>query len=161
MVMWYVRKSFYWLLWLGIIVAILAGRTDAIDTSLDSVESVWDRLGSSLALVVVALLSRIVVRAASLASAYGLARERERALPDRVYFGASIGVVGDRLRVARVYRTLRWTHEVRQIAIARLGGTGRRLSLLDRLIDILNVALAVAIPFLLLLLSRDPAVTGG
>ena len=49
----------------------------------------------------------------------------------------------DRLNLARGYRALRWTHHVRQLALARLGDTGRRLARLDPIMDITNITLWV------------------
>ncbi len=41
------------------------------------------------------------------------------------------------------YRALRWTHHVRQLALARLGDTGRKLARLDPIMDITNITLWV------------------
>ncbi len=49
----------------------------------------------------------------------------------------------DRLNLARGYRALRWTHHVRQLALARLGPTGQRLARLDPIMDITNISLWV------------------
>jgi hypothetical protein len=72
-------------------------------------------------------------------------------MPPRRYRGATIGIVFDLWHTARAYRALRWTHEVRQLAIARLGTTGRRLGRLDPILDVVNITLLVLIPVVLVL----------
>jgi hypothetical protein len=154
LVVWFVRKSSFWVLWLGIIVAI-AGRADTIDLGIHSPDSVLDRLVSPLAGVVLAVLLRLAAAAAGLVLAYPLARAREVELAPRTYRGASVGILLDRLHVARAYRSLRWTHHVRQLAILRLGVTGRRLSRLDPIMDAANVGLLMVIPVLASAMSAD------
>jgi hypothetical protein len=152
---WYVRKASYPLLWLGIIVAMLAGRADAIDLGLHSPQTIVARLLSPLAGIILAVLLRIGAGLAGLALAYPLARAREASLSPRTYFGAAIGRLSDRLNVARAYRALRWTHHVRQVAIRRLGETGLRLSRLDPVLDVAGVALFLAIPVFAVALSAQ------
>ena len=42
--------------------------------------------------------------------------------------------------IARAFRSLRWSHHVRQAALDRLGPTGDRMRPLDQLLDLVNVA---------------------
>ncbi len=102
-----------------------------------------DELGSPFAGVFVGVLVRVLAALVALALAYPLAREREATLAPRTYFGSSVTGVLDRLHAARAYRSLRWTHHVRQVALARLGAAGRRLANLDPIMDAVNVTLFV------------------
>ncbi len=140
---WYVRKSFYWLLWLGIIGAAVVGRVNEVSVGVDSPSVYWEELLSPLAGIVLAFASRLTAAVVALGLAYPLAREYEAGLAPRTNFGKSVGILFDRLRVTRAYRSLRWTHHVRQAAIARLGRTGAGLSRLDTIIDVANIALFV------------------
>jgi hypothetical protein len=80
---------------------------------------------------------------AALLLALPLARAYEVGLAPRTSFGGGIGHVLDRLNLARGHRALRWTHHVRQLALARLGDTGRKLQRLDPIMDITNITLWV------------------
>ncbi len=58
-------------------------------------------------------------------------------------------LVRDRLYFTRAYRELRWTWAVRQVAIDRLGTTGRRLALVDpitRWSTVVLVVLLILVP---------------
>ena len=79
----------------------------------------------------------------ALALAFPLARARETALPPRAYLGSSLTGILDRLHAARAYRSLRWTHHVRQVALRPSRCAGRRLAHLDPIMDAANVALLV------------------
>lgn len=139
--MWYVRKSFYWMLWVGLCVAAYVGRTDEVDESLDSPGAFWDGLLSPLAGIILAVLLRFGTSLAGLALAYPLARAYEARLPPRTSVTRPLGLRLDRLNIMRAFRALRWTHDVRQAAIRRLGTTGERLSRLDPILDVANVSL--------------------
>ena len=45
-----------------------------------------------------------------------------------------------RRNLAKAYRSLRWTHHVRQMALRRLGPSGDRVSKLDPILDVVNIA---------------------
>lgn len=67
-------------------------------------------------------------------------------LAPRTSFGSSIGLFLDRLHVERAYRSLRWTHHVRRVALGQLGPTGDRLGKVDPILDIVNItAMVVAV----------------
>lgn len=140
---WFVRKSFYWVLGAGLIIAALTGRTDEIGNSFDSPGAVWEHLLSPLVVVLLALFIRFASAMLGLALAYPLARAHDVDLSPRTNFGSGIGRWLDRLHVARAYRSLRWTHHVRQVAIARLGDTGARLGRIDPIMDIVNITMIV------------------
>lgn len=136
---WYLRKSFYWLMWLGFSVAAIIGHTNELDASFDSPSAFVDRLVSPLAVVFIALIVRFASAMLGIAIAYPLAKMHELDLAPRTNFGSTIGLYMDRLHVARAYRSLRWTHHVRQVAIRRLGRTGQRLGRIDPVMDIANI----------------------
>jgi hypothetical protein len=155
LIVWFVRKSFYWVLFLGVLIAAALNRVDEVGDTFDSAGTAAQRLASPLAAIVVALLLRFGSSFAALVLAYPLARDYERGLAPRTNVGKSIGTLLDRLKVARAYRSLRWTHHVRQAAVVRLGRTGRRLSRLDPILDVLNIGMFVAAFAMLVLAVGD------
>jgi len=141
LVVWYLRKSVYGLVALGLIVGALT-RTD-IDIDFRSASDLESQLSSPLAPLVVGVILRVITSFAALLLALPLASAYEVGLAPRTNIGSGIGHVLDRLNLARGYRALRWTHHVRQVALARLGPTGRKLQRLDPIMDITNIALWV------------------
>jgi hypothetical protein len=141
LIIWYLRKSVYGLMALGLIGAALT-QTD-VDVDWSSGDAVASRLWSPLAPLVIGLLLRLGATFMALLLALPLARAYEVGLSPRTNVGSGIGRVLDRLNLARAYRALRWTHHTRQLALARLGENGRRASRLDPIMDIMNIALWV------------------
>lgn len=81
LVLWYLRKSFYPLLWLGLIAATIAGRADGIVavggvsahlSSFDSVGEIIRALLSPLAIVIFAIGLRFLVAGLAFVLAYPL-----------------------------------------------------------------------------------------
>jgi hypothetical protein len=145
---WYVRKSFYWLFFLGLIIGIsVALVRDEGDTSVDIIDpgQFADNVISPWALVIIALVLRLVVAWVALALTAPLVFAHEPNLSPRDNFGSGIGVFFDRLHVARAFRALRWTHHVRQVALGRLGPTGDRLRKLDPVLDVVNITMGVLV----------------
>jgi hypothetical protein len=68
LLVWYVRKSFYWLLWLGIIGAAVVGRVNEVSVGVDSPGAYWEELLSPLAGIVLALASRLAAAVVALAT---------------------------------------------------------------------------------------------
>ncbi len=91
----------------------------------------------------IALILRFASSLAALGLAYPLAREHYTDLEPRSGFGSGIGRALDRLQVARAFRSLRWTHHVRALALGRLGRRGLLVSRLDPILDIANIGLFV------------------
>lgn len=145
---WYVRKSFYWLLFTGLTAAYLTDRTEEIDVDWSDAGSVLTELLSPLAGLVLAVVARIGANLAALASAYRLARDYEAPLERRTGLGSGIGRWLDRRNLAKAFRALRWTHHVRQEALRRLGATGERVGRLDPILDVVNIG-----SFLILMLT--------
>jgi hypothetical protein len=115
-----------------------------LDVNWKSAIELESQLSSPLAPIVIGLMLRVVSGFVALLLALPLASAYEVGLSPRTNLGSGIGRVLDRLNIARGYRALRWTHHVRQVALARLGDTGRRLARLDPIMDITNIALWVA-----------------
>ena len=141
LIVWYLRKSVYGLVALGLIAGAFT-RTD-IDIDFRSASDLESQLSSPLAPLVVGVILRVLTGFAALLLALPLASAYEVGLSPRTNFGSGIGHVLDRLNLARGYRALRWTHHVRQVALARLGPTGRKLARLDPIMDVTNIALWV------------------
>jgi len=135
-----VRKSVYWMFFvgwtIGNLVAVSRRQEPDFDVSRGSVTSVW-------IVVLLALAIKFIVGWVALGMALPLALAHEPNLSPRENFGSSIGVFFDRLHLARAFRSLRWTHHVRQVAQHRLGEQGRRLGRLDPILDVINIASGV------------------
>ena len=132
---WYARKASYGIIAIGLILGSVVGRADQLTIAADTPDQFWDQLRSPLAGVILGLAVRVGASFVALALAFPLARAREAGLPPRAYLGNSLTGILDRLHAARAYRSLRWTHHVRQVALARLGATGRRIAHLDPIMD--------------------------
>jgi hypothetical protein len=141
LIVWYLRKSVYGLVALGLISGVLAGTN--IDVDFRSASDLESQLSSPLAPLVVGVFLRVLTGFAALLLALPLASAYEVGLTPRTSFASGIGHVLDRLNIARGYRALRWTHHVRQAALARLGDTGPKLARLDPLMDLTNITLWV------------------
>lgn len=140
---WFLRKSMWWIFWIGLIVAVVVEHGEPIDLKLDTPGDVWERLGSPVAGVIIALGVRLLSSVLALAFAYGVTRDFESRLEARDGFGSALGNWQDRLNIARAFRSLRWTHGVRQVAIRRLGTRGSQLARLDPIMDTANTVLPV------------------
>ena len=157
MCVWFVRKSFYWLLFVGMISLAVTNRTDDTEIDWTSPSALLDEILSPLAGIIFAFVFRFVASQVGLALTYPLARRHDDELEPRTNVGSSIGVFFDRLNVMRAYRSLRWTHHVRQVALRRLGRWGDRLGRLDPILDIVNIAMGVLAFVALVLLAGDAA----
>ena len=144
---WFIRKSFYWMFFLGWAVAslitYLEGNTVTGELNLSSPQSARDGLGAPGLALIIAIGIRWVNNWIAVALAYPLAVAHEPNLSPRDGFGSGIGKFLDRLQIARAFRALRWSHHVRQIALKRLGSTGRALGRLDPILDIVNIVVAI------------------
>jgi len=161
MVAWFIRKSFYWLFFLGwgvgSLVAFWSRGSVEPELDLTSPDSIREGLWSPWVALLLALITRFVNNWVALGLAFPLAIAHEPGLSERANFGSGIGKFFDRLHVARAFRALRWTHHVRQIALCRLGPTGRRLGKLDPILDVVNVASAIIAATLIIYVSRQAA----
>jgi hypothetical protein len=143
LIVWYIRKSFYMWLFLGLIGAQATRGTTDVDIDWTEPDKLLGEFLSPLAGMILAVVVRLGSTWIALALAYPLARKHDTTLEPRTGFMSGIGRWFDRLHVAKAYRSLRWTHHVRQEALRRFGTTGQRVSKLDRIMDDINISLFV------------------
>lgn len=139
LIVWYVRKSAYWLAFVGSTVAHVQNRTDEATVDWTDPQGIWAELWSPLVAVVLAVAVRLSTGLAGLVLAYPLVLEYERPLEPRAGVTKWISTVLDRRNLATGLRKLRFSHHVRQTALTRLGESGKRLGRLDPIIDIVNI----------------------
>ena len=141
--LWLARRSFTWLLFLGLTVGTVAAafRNDEADLDIDtsSTGAVLGGIVTPFGLVFVAIVVRLVANFAALGLAYWLARAHERNLGLPPRSARRVATHLDRFRVARAFRELRWTRGVRSAAQERLGADGARFARIDTLVGIANV----------------------
>ncbi len=143
LIVWYIRKSFYFWLFLGLIGAQATRGTTDVDIDWTEPDKLLGEFLSPLAGMILAVVVRLGSTWAALALAYPLARRHDALLEPRTGFMSGIGRWFDRLHVAKAYRSLRWTHHVRQEALHRFGTAGQRVSKLDPIMDIVNISMVV------------------
>ena len=144
LVLWLVRKLFLPALFLGLIVAVLVTRDvdnlgAEIERSIDSLatpEGFLRALASPFALIIAALVLRLVVEVLALALTYPLMRWGGPSDYSRGgVFGSHIRLWMDRVHLTASLRSLRWSWAVRQAAADRLGHAGRVLEALSPLLS--------------------------
>jgi hypothetical protein len=158
LVLWAARQGSLPLFLAGIIFALLAGGLGAEDVgNLANPADLLRGLLSPLAGIAAAVLIRAAVSVLALLSAWSLgAPDRPSASP-RTAVGRWHGLI-DRWRVAQAIRSLRWTWEVRDAAVARAGPAGSRLALASPISAALSVVLVV---LLIVVAGSVPAPTQG
>ncbi len=144
LIVWYMRKSFFPLLLLGTIGALTTKGTTEAQIDWTEPGKLLAELLSPIAGLILAVVVRFTSSQVALLLAYPLASAHEEPLAPRTSFGSGIGRWFDRLHVARAYRSLRWTHHVRQEALHRFGSTGERVGKLDGFMDRVTIVLVVA-----------------
>lgn len=142
LIVWYARKSVYPLLILGMLGAYISGRNDTDIEWSDPSEMVRALL-SPLAALVLAFAVRVGANVAGMAIAFPLARDRDATLETRTGLGRRVSRWLDLRQVTRAYRSLRWTHHVRQEALRRVAPTSRLKWRLDQIFDVTTIALLV------------------
>ena len=147
LVTWFVKKSFWWMLFGGAALASVVHFVEHVENELQvnyrSPESVEHGLLSAWVLVVLAVLLRVAIAWIAVALAYPLARAHETGLAPRTGVNRHYATLSDRYKVAKAYRSLRWTHHVRQVALDRVSpgpGWWRRW---DPILDVVNVVAVV------------------
>jgi hypothetical protein len=143
LVVWFIKKSFWWMFFGGAAVAGIVNAVERVDNEfqvrLSSPDTVLSGLLSGYALVVLALLVRLMIGWVALGLAYPLARAHDAALEPRSGWNRHWGTFSDRYKVAKAYRLLRWTHHVRQVAIDRVAPGPSWWRRLDPILDVLNL----------------------
>lgn len=147
LVVWFVKKSFYWMFFGGAAFASVVHAVERVDNDLQvrisSPDSVTSGLFSAAAFVVLALIVRLAIGWVALALAYPLARSHDAALEPRTGWNRHWGTFSDRYKVAKAFRLLRWTHQVRQIALDRIAPGPSWWRRLDPILDVVNVLAVV------------------
>lgn len=148
LVAWFVKKSFWWMFFGGAALASVVHFVEHVENELkvnyQSPESVEHGLLSAWVFVVAAVLLRVAIAWIAVALAFPLARAHDVALAPRTGWNRHYATFSDRYKVAKAFRSLRWTHHVRQVALDRVSpgpGWWRRL---DPIIDVVNVVGVVA-----------------
>lgn len=144
LIVWFVRKSFYGLIALGLLGAVISRRVDDFGVDVTSFDSLTSGIASPMVGLSLGLLARFGSGLTGLWLAYPLVRAYEVGLSPRTGFGSEIGQWLDRLQLARAFRSLRWTHHVRQVALGRLGPSRAWVSRVDPVMDVTNISLWVA-----------------
>jgi hypothetical protein len=147
LVLWLARRSFFTLLWAGIIILVFSGGIDALeDLETPTVTSAADAgevVRSPQALLIVAPAVRLGSGWLALLAAYPLARRVQRhADRDTRRTGRHPAVWSDRWYLVRALRDWRWTSSVRRLARQRLGRAGPPILVLDITLMITGIVLA-------------------
>mgnify|MGYP001812096813 CR=1 FL=1 len=147
LIVWFVKKSFWWMFFGGSALAAIVHaieRTDnELQVRLSSPDSVVSGLLSAFALVVLALLVRLIIGWVALGLAYPLARGHDSVLEPRTGWNRHWGTFSDRYKVAKAYRALRWTHHVRQVALDRVAPGPSWWRRVDPILDVVNVVAVI------------------
>ena len=143
LIVWFVKKSFWWMFFGGSAFAAIVHAVERVDNDLQvrlsSPDSVKSGLLSAYSLVVLALVTRLAIGWVALGLAYPLARSHDAALEPRTGWNHHWGTFSDRYKVAKAYRLLRWTHHVRQVALDRVAPGPSWWRRLDPILDVVNV----------------------
>lgn len=143
LIVWFVKKSFWWMFFGGSAFAATVHAVERVDNDLQvrlsSPDSVKSGLLSAYAVVVLAILVRLVIGWVALGLAYPLARFHDAVLEPRTGWNRHWGTFSDRYKVAKAYRLVRWTHHVRQVALDRVAPGPSWWRRLDPILDVVNV----------------------
>jgi hypothetical protein len=143
LIVWFVKKSFWWMFFGGSAFAAIVHAVERVDNELQvrlsSPDTVRSGLLSAYALVVLAILVRLVIGWVALGLAYPLARSYDAVLEPRTGWNRHYGTFSDRYKVAKAYRLFRWTHHVRQVALDRVAPGPSWWRRLDPILDVVNV----------------------
>lgn len=149
----YVRKLFIPMLWIGMTIALIADPRHIADVKLDTPEDTWNAFLSPLAGVVIAVALRVGATFAALLLAIPASAAFGAQLETQTTLGRRLGGLSDRWNVASAFRSLRWTYDARQYAIERIGGKRYAVSPIDRFFLIANIALPIVTIFVAVIVS--------
>jgi hypothetical protein len=134
-ILWCVRKAFYPMLWLGLVMVLLSGRNLVDVSELDTIPEILGAFFSPFAGVVVAVVIRALVGFLGVIAAYPFSH------PDfakGIAYRNRLRQWQDRYQQTVAFADLRWTWAAREVSIERLGDTGRVLSWCDPILRWLN-----------------------
>lgn len=144
--LWVVRRSFWTLLWGGLIVLALSGTLDAAEDletpTISSAADAREVVRSPQALLVLAPAMRLGSGWLALLAAFPLARRFQRhADRETRRTGRHPAVWSDRWYLVRALRDWRWTSSVRRLARQRLGRAGPPILVLDLTLMVTGIVL--------------------
>lgn len=145
LLLWYARKSAWWIFFGGVLFAVLIEPESVSDVQLRSLEDEWELLQTPAAGLAIAIAIRILANFFALIAALPAAREFRDQLDKPARAEGRIAAASDLFNVARAFRALRWTHSARHVAAERLGTAGRYLALMDPAISVANIAVPVVV----------------
>jgi hypothetical protein len=134
-ILWCVRKGFYPMLWVGLLMVMLSGRKLVDVSELDTLPEIVDAFFTPFAGVVVAFLIRVLVGVLGVIAAYPFSQTD---FATDIAYRNRLRQWQDRYQQTVAFADLRWTWAVREVAIERLGDTGRFLSWCDPILRWLN-----------------------
>jgi hypothetical protein len=136
LVLWLLRRSFWTLVGIGVIVLIRSGGLDAVGeletSAIASVAEAQEVIRSPRALLILAPAARLASGWFALLLAFPLARRFQRqADRETRRTGWHPAAWSDRWHLVKALRDWRWTSSVRRLARQRLGRAGPPLLVLD------------------------------
>jgi hypothetical protein len=134
-ILWCVRKAFYPMLWVGLLMVLRSGRKLVDVSELDTMPEIVEALFTPFAGVAVAVLIRVLVGFLGVIGAYPFSRTD---FATEIAYRNRLRQWQDRYQQTVAFADLRWTWAVREVAIERLGDTGRVLSWCDPILRWLN-----------------------
>ena len=144
--LWVARRSFWTLVWGGLIVLALSGALDAAEDletpTITSAADAREMVRSPQALLVLAPAMRLGSGWLALLAAFPLARRFQRhADRETRRTGRHPAVWSDRWYLVRALRDWRWTSSVRRLARQRLGRAGPPILVLDITLMVTGIVL--------------------
>ncbi len=144
--LWLVRRSFWTLVWAGIIVVALSGTLDAAEDletpTITSAADAREVVRSPQALLILAPATRLGSGWLALLTAFPLARRFQRhADRETPRTGRHPAAWSDRWYLVRALRDWRWTSSVRRLARQRLGRAGPPIMVLDITLMVTGIVL--------------------
>ena len=134
-ILWCVRKAFYPMLWVGLLMVLRSGRKLVDVSELDTMPEIVEALFTPFAGVAVAVLIRLLVGFLGVIAAYPFSHTD---FATEIAYRNRLRQWQDRYQQTVAFADLRWTWAVREVAIERLGDTGRVLSWCDPILRWLN-----------------------
>lgn len=137
--LWYLRKSFFGILFAGLAVAFFFGYSENATINWTDPNEVVSDLFSPSAGIVLAFILRFLVNQLALLAAYPLVKNHENSTDSKIRNPLWRWL--DRLHILRGLRSLRWSRHIRKQAAVRIGSQITESGRLDVIISISNILL--------------------
>ncbi len=153
MTLWYMRKTFYALIFFGLAGAIHTGSSQ--DTSINwlDINDVLAKLSSPIAGLVLAVLVRLTVNSLALLTAYPVLSSYQDKIKTR--YGNPLVRLLDDLQMLKGLRRLRWTHHVRLKAMQQFDTEFFRSGKLNTIFDGINIASFLVLLYVIVFASHS------